>query len=58
MIFPLKHKKLPQNIEIYPKTQKYTQKYENISKNTEIYPKDQKYTKKPKILIFFLKIYK
>ena len=41
MIFPLKHKNLPQNKEIY-------QKYENIPKNLEIYPKVQKYTLKLK----------
>ena len=41
MIFPLKHKNLPQNKEIY-------QKYENIPKNLEIYPKVQKYTCKLK----------
>jgi len=49
MISPLKHKKLPQNIEIYPKTQKYTQKYENLTKSPKIYAKVQKYTKNIKI---------
>jgi len=48
MIFPLKQKNLPQNIEIYPKTQKYKQKYENIPKSPEIYTKVQKYKKTKK----------
>ena len=45
MIIPLKHKNLTQNIEIYPKTQKYAQNLQSGG-NPPNTPKSQKYTQK------------
>ena len=51
MIFPLKHKNLLQNIEIYPKTQKYTPKHRNIPPWSKNAKKENKRKKDPDGLI-------